>query len=558
MARLIAFKGTNSETIYDLGDEPVTVGRHPDNTIHVLDAKASREHCRIVKAEEGYEVRDNGSRNGTVVNGVAVMEAPLSDGDRIQVGNTVLYFEEESGTEPSTVVITEEAEDFDGTVVEAALNVREATLLDPETPHPDLAHLRRAEQALSVLYEGAQLLSSGKEMDDLLDAVTGLALDLTSGDRAFIAMCRDDGVLEIRAARPSLEGMPQSQIAISKTIANVALGEKTAVLCSDAQMDARFRNQQSIYMHRIRSVLYVPLTSHDKVLGILGVDATDPLKKFTKEHLRHLSILANHSAAALDNLRLQEEAVRQKVVDQQLEIAREIQQNFLPSDLSIVPNVEMAASSLPAMLVGGDFYDCIPLDKNRTALVIGDVAGKGFPAALCMGRVMGDIRGLVAQHEAPEEILTVLNKTFLKRSTRGMFISLILMLLDASAMSCTICNAGHPMPILLRHGSPSPQFIEERGGPTLGIADEAEYVDHVFLLGAGDLLFLYTDGLIEAQSVSEEFFGIERLAENVCACRDMRCTEIIETVFDRVTAFAGTEAIPDDLTTMVLRVQAGA
>ncbi|MEW6356133.1 MAG: SpoIIE family protein phosphatase [Planctomycetota bacterium] len=555
MARLIVFKGTNAEMVYELGDEPVTVGRHPDNVVHVLDAKASREHCRIVKIEDGYEIRDNNSRNGTLVNGVAVMKAALSNGDRIQVGNTIMHFEGEDREEPSTVVITEEAENFDGTVVEAALNVRDATLLDPDTPRPDLGHLRRAEKALTVLYEGAQLLSSGKGMGDLLDAVTGLALDLTGGDRAFIALLRGDGALEIQAARPSLEGIPQSEIAISKTIANVALGEKTAVLCSDAQRDIRFRNQQSIYMHRIRSVLYVPLTAHDKVLGILGVDNTDPLKRFTKENLRHLSILANHSAAALDNLRLQEEAVRQKVIDQQLEIAREIQQNFLPADLNIVPKMETAASSLPAMLVGGDFYDCIPLDGNRTVLSIGDVAGKGIPAALCMGRLMGDIRAMVVHHEAPCEILAALNQSFLKRSTRGMFISLILMVVDSYTMSCTICNAGHPMPIILRSGCPSPEFIEERGGPTLGIADRAEYVDYTFSVAPGDILFLYTDGLIEAHSGSEEFFGIERLADAVLACRDMRCAEIIQTVFDRVTAFAGTETIPDDLTTMVLRVQ---
>ena len=558
MARLILFKGTNAEAAYELGDEPVTVGRHPENTIHVLDAKASREHCRIVKTQEGYEIKDSDSRNGTLVNGVASMEAPLSNGDRIQIGNTILHFEGEEGEEPSTVVITEEGGEFDGTVVEAALHVREATLLDPETPHPDLEHLRRAEQALSILYEGAQLLSSGKGMEDLLDAVTGLALDLAGGDRVFLALLREDGALEIQASRALLEEEAKSEIAISRTIANVALGEKTAVLCSDAQSDTRFRNQQSIYMHRIRSVLYVPLTSHDRVLGILGVDSTDPLKKFTKENLRHLSILANHSAAALDNLKLQEEAVKQKVIDQQLEIAREIQQNFLPADLSIVPNVEMAASSLPAMLVGGDFYDCIPLDGNRTVLSIGDVAGKGIPAALCMGRVMGDLRAMVVHHEAPGEILGALNQAFLKRSTRGMFISVILLVVDSYTMSCTMCNAGHPMPILLRNGCTSPEFIEERGGPTLGIADEAQYVDYTFSFGSGDLLFLYTDGLIEAQNGADEFFGIERLADEVFACREQKCAEIIQTLFDRVTAFAGTQTIPDDLTTMALRVQAGA
>jgi serine phosphatase RsbU (regulator of sigma subunit) len=196
--------------------------------------------------------------------------------------------------------------------------------------------------------------------------------------------------------------------------------------------------------------------------------------------------------------------------------------------------MEVAASSLPAMLVGGDFYDCIPLDGNRTVLSIGDVAGKGIPAALCMGRVMGDVRALFAHHEAPGEILSALNQSFLKRSTRGMFISLILIVMDSYNMSCTMCNAGHPMPILLRGGCSSPEFIEERGGPTLGITDEAKYVDYTFSLTPGDLLFLYTDGLIEAQNRSEEFFGIERLADEVFACREQGCTEMIQTIGEAI------------------------
>jgi sigma-B regulation protein RsbU (phosphoserine phosphatase) len=207
------------------------------------------------------------------------------------------------------------------------------------------------------------------------------------------------------------------------------------------------------------------------------------------------------------------------------------------------------------MLVGGDFYDCIPLDEKRIMFAIGDVSGKGIPAALCMGRIMGDIRSLTSLHQKPSKILAVLNNAFLRRSTRGMFISLLLIVFDGSDMTCTMCNAGHPEPLIVRRDSDKREFIEERGGPIVGIVDDAEYTDRSLPLGPGDMLCLYTDGITEAQNDREEFYGREQMAEQVLAHRSAQCESIIEAVFDGATAFVGQEAIDDDLTMMVLRIK---
>lgn len=557
MARLILFRGTKAQRIFTLGDDPLTIGRQPENTVQLLDAKASRHHCRITKTEHGYELEDLGSRNATFVNGVAVTKAYLCHGDDIRVGNTGIRFEAEEvdGLTPSTILVTDESESSPKTVVEASFKVGEATLLDPEMEGPDVEHLRRAERALSLLYEGTQLLSSQRKPAEIFDALVALALDLTGGGRAFVALLAEGGALEIKAAKTSSGRDVPPQMAISRTIASVALGEKSSVLCSDAQSDVRFHDRQSVHLQQIRSALYVPLVSNDKALGVLGVDSEDPNTRFTRENLRHLSILTNHAAAALENARLQEETLRQRIIGQQLEIAREIQQNFLPSDLTISPRVEIAASSLPAMAVGGDFYDCIPLDSGRKVLVMGDVSGKGIPAALCMGRVMGDIKSQVCLYEKPSDAVASLNQAVLKRSTRGMFISVLLTLCDPTDMTFTMCNAGHLPPILLKKRASSPELVGGRGGPTLGIVENATYSQDQFSLAPGDMLVLYTDGITEACNEAGDFFGTERFFEVILSSRAASCEDLIETVFDRVIAFAGDKAIPDDLAMMVLRVR---
>jgi len=558
VARLILFKGTSAERSFPLGETPAVIGRQPPCNIQILDAKASRKHCEIHQTDKGFELSDLGSRNATFVNGVSVTKTMLSNGDQVRVGNTVMEFESDELNEltPSTIAVTDDGDSDQLTIVQASINVKEAGLLDPDTDRLDMDQLRRAEKALAVLYDGAQLLASRRNEDELLESVSALALDLTGGERAFVALLREDGALEIKATWSATGQEVSPQMALSKSIASVALGEKNAVLCADTQSDARFRDRQSIYMQQIRSAIYVPLASHEKVLGLLGVDSANPSVKFSKDHLRHLSILTNHAAAAVENLRLQEEAVKQQVMEQQLEIAREIQQNFLPADLNVIPQMEIAASSLPAMLVGGDFYDCIPLDAQRTILSIGDVSGKGVPAALCMGRVMGDIKSLVALHDQPSDVLAVLNSAFLKRSTRGMFISLLLLTYDATTGKCVMCNAGHPAPLVIRSDSTEPEFIEERGGPIVGIVDEADYGNYEFALNPGDMLVLYTDGISEAQNKKEEFFSAETMALEVFSRRRASCEEIIEAVFDRVAAFAGQEIIDDDLTMVALRVKA--
>ncbi|MDD3070268.1 MAG: SpoIIE family protein phosphatase [Methanoculleus horonobensis] len=237
----------------------------------------------------------------------------------------------------------------------------------------------------------------------------------------------------------------------------------------------------------------------------------------------------------------------------ELKIAHDIQMSFLPERLPEVPGFELAALSLPAKEVGGDFYDAIPLPGGRTAFVIADVSGKGVPAALFMALSRTVLRANSLIPRSARDAVTEANMLIAEDAKSGMFVTLFYAVADPGKKTLTYVNAGHNPPLLFRPGSGRPTGLKGTG-IILGVMPEAEYGEETIHLVSGDLVLLYTDGVTEAINPDEEQFGEERLIETVSASLDLPPAEIVERVRDAVMAFSGDEPQFDDLTLMILRV----
>jgi sigma-B regulation protein RsbU (phosphoserine phosphatase) len=245
-----------------------------------------------------------------------------------------------------------------------------------------------------------------------------------------------------------------------------------------------------------------------------------------------------------------EELERKKA---ELQVAAEIQEAFLPRDIPSPAGFDLAAASLPAREVGGDFYDVFPAGDGSYALVIADVAGKGVPASLFMALSRTAVRIVSRWEKTPLRVLEGSNTIFIKDSGSTSFVTLFYAVLDERLREIRYVNAGHNPPVLRR--SDGTYSVLEPTGPVIGLVDEPEYRERSVTLHRGDLLVLYTDGITEAINDREEMFSEERLRQVIDECRTLPASEMIAAILQAVESFCGDAPQFDDMTLMVLKAE---
>jgi sigma-B regulation protein RsbU (phosphoserine phosphatase) len=249
---------------------------------------------------------------------------------------------------------------------------------------------------------------------------------------------------------------------------------------------------------------------------------------------------------------LQRTTAEKERFEKELEIAKGIQQSFLPDSAPEIAGIELAAKNVPALEVGGDFYDFIPIAKDRWGLVIADVSGKGVPAALFMALSRTLIRASTMKDADPARSIGHANRLICEDSKTSMFVTLFYAILDAREMTLHYVNAGHNPPLLLQGASSDVRLLKAEG-IALGVIDDVELQSVRVDLNSGDVLVLYTDGVTEAINDKDEEFGEERLLRVIAENRGLPAEEILERILDAITAFAGERPQFDDITLMVLR-----
>jgi sigma-B regulation protein RsbU (phosphoserine phosphatase) len=413
-------------------------------------------------------------------------------------------------------------------------------------------YTRTTKQAriLLLLNEIARELSSILNLDELLGRIADLVRRLIDYQMFSILLLDSTGQkLEHRFSLRFNESIHlKHEIPLGRGLVGIAAETRQAVLVPDVSKDPRY----ILANPETRSELAVPLIYKNKVIGVLDLEHTRR-GFFTDEHQRTMTTLAAQIAIAIENARLYEEIERQeRRLERDLSLARELQMRLLPQSQPKLDHLDVAAKFVPARTIGGDLYDFIPYSMSRLGIVIGDVSGKGAPAAIYAALVSGILRSHAPIEPAPAEMLAAVNLSLAERRIEAQFVSLIYALWDDGHRTLTVSNSGLPRPIYVHAGKE--QVIEATGLP-LGLFDEAEYDELEFRMKPGDLFVFFSDGILDARNRKGEMFGRTRVEKIVAESAEEPAERLVAKIFGAVAEHsAGTETF-DDQTVVAIRVK---
>jgi len=410
---------------------------------------------------------------------------------------------------------------------------------------------------LSALVEISKIINSTLDLDTLLNMIMEIikqVLNAESGSLMLIDERGDELLYRVALGEKGKHPTEKFRQKMGKGIAGWVATHGEPLLVPDVSHDKRFDPTiDEMLKHTTRSILCVPLQSQGKMIGVLEAINSKSPAGFSQDDLALFTAFASQAAVALESARMHARLLEKQRVEQELEIAHRIQQNFLPSSFPKVPGVKLYASTLPAWETGGDFFDVVELGQGRVGAVIGDVSGKGVPAALYMVKALSEFRFHAPSAPGADKLLDALNEGLFKHGTSGMFVTVLYLIVDVGAGVISYASAGHPPIIAKRAGAAGIELLGQATGIPLGIARETRYTMHSEPAGKGDMYFLYTDGVVEARNRKGEEFGIARLKRALS--RKISGPEAaVKGLMRRISDFSKEVPRHDDLTAMAIRI----
>ena len=409
--------------------------------------------------------------------------------------------------------------------------------------------LRQA-RTLQLLNEISRELSSVLVLNELLRKIGTLTKKLVDYHRFGILLADDqtqtfNAVISLKQD----ERMPErSTVNFGQGIVGAAASLRQPVVVPDVSKDPRYISLNP----ETRSEMTVPLIYRDRVIGVIDLESPQ-LNYFNDDHVRMFSTLAPQVAIAIENARLYERVARSEArLERDLQRAQEIQMHLMPGVAPKIPGLEVALHFQPSSELGGDLYEFLSYGRDRQVIVVGDVSGKGAPAALYGAMASGTLRSLAPMKLLAPAMMKRLNVMFLERKIEGHFITLTYAIWESRTKSLTMANAGMPLPILVRKGQC--RAIRAEGVP-LGLLEHTEYQPVTVNLETGDLLAFFSDGITEANDPQQEEFGSRRL-ENILRLNAQRPPqEIVNRVFAELRDFEAGLPQRDDQTLVILSVR---
>ncbi|HEX9935125.1 MAG TPA: SpoIIE family protein phosphatase, partial [bacterium] len=299
--------------------------------------------------------------------------------------------------------------------------------------------------------------------------------------------------------------------------------------------------------------ILVPFLNRDVLVGILVVAEKTSRARFTAEDMTVLSVLANQAAIAAENIHLHQETLEKQRIEEDLKLAHEIQKNLLPRSCPRGDRFEFAGYNLPSREVGGDYYDFIPLLDGKIGVVIGDISGKGIPAAILMSNLQATFRISAVQAGSPAETMRIVNNQIVQTTSVEKFATVFYGMYDPARYAFAYTNAGHNCPVV-RRADGRYKYLKE-GGLVIGVMENVRYRSRQITLAPEDVLVFYTDGVTEARNADEEEFGEKRLLQAIERPYNGSAQSILDSILDAVTDFSSRDVQPDDLTLVVMRVK---
>jgi phosphoserine phosphatase RsbU/P len=531
---------------------PFLIGRGAEtgNHLQLTDRRISRNCAAIVTEANRYYLEDRGQRRGMFVNGEKVESRMLNDGDVVTFGledSYQLIFRSATGTSEEAI---------------PQLLTRIDHMTSSESTGGGL-------RKLNMLLEATSLLHSQLPLDSVLAKMIDHAIAVTDADRGLLEEATEGKAESMRvrlARRSGGQRLPPESMTPSKTAIQLAMKQQSAVITEDlAQAEMNLQAAASIVAQGLRAVVVIPLYASSRAvtdasstdvkrgdfLGVLYLDSKRPTA-FSKLDRQILDALAADAASILDNARLVERERERQRLEQEIGIARDIQQALLPKNLREYPHLAVSGVNFPCLSVGGDYFDVFPLDEKRTAFLLADVSGKGLGAALVTTMLQGALSGMSLGTD-PARTLNHVNRFLCDHVEVGRYATMFFGILEETG-KLEYINAGHPSPILLRKDAVEEAFTE--GSFPVGLVPEAEFTTASLQLEPDDTLVLFSDGVTEAMDPDEELYGVGRLRAVLQGKKDLPLDEIQKTVLESVENFARGERQADDLTILVVRYRA--
>ena len=408
----------------------------------------------------------------------------------------------------------------------------------------------RQARTLQLLNEISRELSSVLVLKDLLRKIGTLTKRLIDYHRFSILLADDrahifNNVISLRQD----ERMPEKfTVNFGHGLVGAAAAERQTIVVGEVSKDPRYLPLNP----ETRSEMVVPLIHRARVIGV--VDLESPQQNyFSEEHVRIFSTLAPQIAIAIENAQLYERVVRSEMrLEHDLQRAQNIQMHLMPGIVPSIPGVELGLRFQPARELGGELYEFLQYGRERHAIAIGDVSGKGAPAALYGAMVSGILRSLAPLRLPPNDLLRKLNVMLLERKIEGHFITLTYAVWEPKTRALRIANAGMPLPILVRDRHTQPIRVE---GVPLGLLENTDYEEKVLTLEKGDLLAFYSDGLAEAAKPTHEEFGSRRIENLLREHAKQNLKEIVDVLFAEVTRYEAGQLQRDDQTLLLMRTK---
>jgi sigma-B regulation protein RsbU (phosphoserine phosphatase) len=532
---LLMLHGETPGRLFEIKRDIVTIGRDTGCDIILTRRFVSRRHARIVRTTEGYFIEDLESNCGTQVDGRAVdRPTPLYDGLHIKIGNYTLVF-----NTPSFVI--KDDSDSGSTIL---------GVIDLSSASDERSLTVRPEEKLRNVLEISRSLGETLHLDVVLEKTLEVLFRIfPQADRGFVLL-KSNGALEPSPRAIRFRSAQPEELSISIPILDQVLNEEKAILCSEEK-----ENEPAS-----RMTMCVPLLNpRQQPGGVLQLDTGPGRGKFTEDDLNLLGAVASQVGIAVVNARMHEALITQSQVDQEAQDAREVQLTLLPARRPELTGYAFWDFYEPAQFVGGDYFDYIPLPSaepsqaleapaTRWAVGLGDVEGKGMPAALLMARLSAQVRLFTLTIHSPTRIVERLNHELCQAGLGNRFITFLLVLVDGESHRITIVSAGHMGPMIRRKNRRVEIVGESDSGQPLGITARQSFNSTSTTLEPGDLVLLYTDGLIDALDRSGAGFGIERLTEVFLAAPIKSVEEAGEAILRAVEGHVAGTAPNDDIT----------
>jgi sigma-B regulation protein RsbU (phosphoserine phosphatase) len=412
-------------------------------------------------------------------------------------------------------------------------------------------HAQNELQKLQRLIGAAQTVNSTLDLDRLLSLIVEAALGIVDATGGTLYLV-DESHQELWSK--VLKGLEliEIRLPINKGIAGYVAATGDVLNISDAYLDPRFNPEiDGRTGFRTKTILCVPMRNKEKkIIGVLQlINKTSGL--FSADDVSFIEALSVHAAIAIENARLYEQERLKIALEKDILAAREVQLALLPKEAPAIPCYDIRGASNAAQMVGGDYFDFIPLAQNRLAVCVGDVSGKGLPASLLMANLQAALRGQTIIMASPTVYLRRSNRLLWQTTAAEKFATLFFGILDCETHTLSYVNAGHNYPILFSHSGD--QRLLKTGGIPLGMLDDFDYEEEIVQFNQGDILLMYSDGISEAFNKDKEQFGDDRVISIVQNLRDESAQTILDSVLEAVrTHSAGTPQL-DDLTVVVVK-----